>query len=205
LLFWPSLSLGIVAGAYFGFGPGIFRKTNGILPWCARFVLGPCLLGQYLSLLHYRRQCRPWDEVIPNVWIGRQLSNREAEGAVRSGVTAVLDLSAESSEAKAFRAISYRNIPILDLTAPSLGQLWEMGKFIAEHSETGTVYVHCKIGYSRSAAAVAAYLIMSRKVNDIEEAITMIRGARLSIVIRPEIVSALSQFEHRLGRSLVDR
>jgi protein-tyrosine phosphatase len=163
------------------------------------------LLGQYLSLLHYRRQCRPWDEIISNVWIGRKLSNREAEGAVRSGVTAVLDLSAESSEAKAFRAISYRNIPILDLTAPSLEQLWEMGKFIAEHSETGIVYVHCKIGYSRSAAAVAAYLMIHGKVSDAEEATTMIRRARPSIVIRPEIVSALSHFEHRLGRSLVDR
>ena len=83
--------------------------------------------------------CRPWDEVIPNVWIGRKLSNREAEAAVRSGVTAVLDLSAESSEAKAFRVTSYQNIPILDLTAPSLGQLREMAKFIAEHSETGTL------------------------------------------------------------------
>ena len=205
LLFWPSLSLGIVASAYFGFGPGIFRKTNGTLAWSTRFALGPCLLGQYLSLLHYRRQCRPWDEVIPNVWIGRKLSNREAEGAVRSGVTAVLDLSAEFSEAKAFRVISYRNTSILDLTAPSLGQLQEMGKFIAEHSETGIVYVHCKIGYSRSAAAVAAYLIISGRVNDAEEAITIIRRARPSIVIRPEIVSALSQFEHRLGHSLVDR
>jgi predicted protein tyrosine phosphatase len=205
LLFWPSLSFGIVAGAYFGFGPGIFRKTSGILPWSSRFVLGPCLLGQYLSLLHYRRQCRPWDEISPRVWIGRKLSNREAEGAVRSGVTAVLDLSAESSEAKAFRAISYRNIPILDLTAPSLEQLQEMGKFIAEHSETGTVYVHCKIGYSRSAAAVAAYLMIRGKVSDAEEAVTMIRRARPSIVVRPEIAFTLSQFEHRLGRSFADR
>jgi predicted protein tyrosine phosphatase len=163
------------------------------------------LLGQYLSLLHYRRQCRPSDEVIPNVWIGRKLSNHEAEGAVHSGVTAVLDLSAESSEAKAFRVTGYRNIPILDLTAPSLGQLREMGKFIATHSETGIVYVHCKIGYSRSAAAVAAYLIMEGEVSGAEEALRIIRRARPSIVIRPEIVSALLQFEHHLGHSLVDR
>ena len=204
LVFWPSLSLGIVAGAYFGRGPGIFRKTNGTLPWSARLVLGPCLLGQYLSLLHYRRQCRPWDEVIPNIWIGRKLSNREARGAARSGVTAVLDLSAEFSEARAFRVISYRNIPILDLTAPSVEQLWEMGGFIAEHSETGIVFVHCKIGYSRSAAAVAAYLIMSGKASNAEKAKTIIQRARPSIVIRPEITAALAQFGHRFECSLVD-
>src|SRR5439155_19652867 len=110
-------------------------------------------LDQYLSLLHYRRQCRPWDEVIPNVWIGRKLSNREAERAVCTGVTALLDLSAESSEANAFRATSYRNIPILDLTAPSLGQLREMGRFIVEHIGTGIVYVPCNSGYSVGRAA----------------------------------------------------
>src|SRR5204862_6728193 len=196
LMLWPSLSLGIVAGAYFGFSPGIFCKTNGTLPWSARFVLGPCLLGQYLSLLHYRRQCRPWDEVSPKVWIGRKLSKREAEGAVRSGVTAVLDLSAESSEAKTFRATSYRNIPILDLTAPSLGRLREMGKFIAEHSETGVVYVHCKLGYSRRAAAVAAYLIMHGKVSGAEDAISVIRRALPASVIRPQIVFDLAQLDH---------
>ena len=123
---------------------------------------------------------------------------------MRSGVTAVLDLSAEFSEARAFRVISYRNIPILDLTAPSLEQLWEMGGFIAEHSETGIVFVHCKIGYSRSAAAVAAYLIMSGKASNAEKAKTIIRRARPSIVIRPEITAALAQFGHRFECSLVD-
>ena len=86
-----------------------------------------------------------------------------------------------------------------------MGQLRGMGKFIADHSETGIVYVHCKIGYSRSAAAVAAYLIIKGAVSGVEEALGIIRRARPSIVIRPEIVFALSQFEHHLGRSLVDR
>jgi protein-tyrosine phosphatase len=186
-----------MARAYLGLGPGIFRKTNGKLPWSTWFVLGPCLLGQYLSLLYYRRQCRAWDEVRSNVWIGRKLNNREAVAAVRSGVRSVLDLSAEFSEAKAFRAIGYKNIPILDLTAPTLGQLMEMASFISEQSQKGIVYVHCKIGYSRSAAAVAAYLIMSGRASSIDEAVASIRGARPSVVIRPEIMSALQDLTGR--------
>jgi len=201
LLLWPANGLGIVAIAYFGAGPIIFHKTKGKLPWSTRFVLAPCLLGQYLSLLYYRRQCRSWDEVTPRIWIGGKLGSGSAKKALCSGVTSVLDLSAEFSEAKPFRKINYRNIPVLDLTAPTQAQLAQMGEFIGNHSRDGAVYVHCKIGYSRSAAAVAAYLIMSGKANTAEEAFAIIRRVRPSIVIRPEVISALSEFDSRLRSS----
>src|SRR5437764_1890822 len=205
LLLWPAIALGIVAIAYFRAGPIVFRKTEGKLPWSTRFVLAPCLLGQYLSLLYYRSQCRSWDKVTPQIWIGGKLGCRSANKALCSGVSSVLDLSAEFSEAKAFRKIIYRNIPILDLTAPTQAQLVEMSKFIGNHSRNGAVYVHCKIGYSRSAAAVAAYLIVSGKAKTAEEAFAMIRRVRPSVVIRPEVRFALAEFEHRVRSSRVSR
>jgi hypothetical protein len=203
LLLWPAIAVAIVAMAYFGAGPVIFRKTKGELPWSTRFVLAPCLLGQYLSLLYYRRQCRPLDEVTPQVWIGGKLGARSAQKALSCGVTSVLDLSAEFSDAKPFRRINYRNIPVLDLTAPMQAQLVEMSEFICNHSRNGVVFVHCKIGYSRSAAAVAAYLIVSGKAKSAEEAFAIIRRVRPSIVIRPEVISALSEFDHRVRSSPV--
>jgi hypothetical protein len=204
LLFWPATALGIVAIAYFRTGAIIFQKTEGKLPWSTRFVLAPCLLGQYLSLLYYRSQCRAWDKVTPQIWIGGKLGRRSAKKALRSGVASVLDLSAEFSEAKPFRKINYRNIPVLDLTAPTQGQLVEMSNFICNHSRNGAVYVHCKIGYSRSAAAIAAYLLISREVKTAEEAFAMIRRVRPSVVIRSEVLSALSEFEHRVRSSSGD-
>jgi len=202
LLIWPAIALGIVSIAYFRAGPIVFHKTEGKLPWSTRFVLAPCLLGQYLSLLYYRRQCRAWDKVTPQVWIGGKLGRRSAKKALRSGVVSVLDLSAEFSEAKRFRKINYRNIPVLDLTAPTQAQLVEMSEFIGNHSRNAAVYIHCKIGYSRSASAVTAYLIMSGKAKTAEEAFAMIRRVRPSVVIRPEVRSALSEFEHRFHSSL---
>jgi protein-tyrosine phosphatase len=198
LFLWPAIALGIMAIAYFGTGPIVFHKTEGTLPWSARFVLAPCLLGQYLSLLYYRRQCRWWDKVTPQIWIGGKLGRRSANKALSSGVVSVLDLSAEFSEAKPFRKINYRNISVLDLTAPTQTQLEEISKFIGNHCRNGAVYVHCKIGYSRSAAAVAAYLLMSGEVKSAEEAFEMIRRVRPSVIIRPEVLSALSEFEHRI-------
>jgi protein-tyrosine phosphatase len=198
LLLWPTIALGIVATGYFGAGPIIFRKTKGKLPWSTRFVLAPCLLGQYFSLLYYRSRCRSWDGVTPRIWIGGKLGSRLANKALRSGVTAVLDLSAEFAEPKPFRKINYRNIPVLDLTAPTQAQLAEMAEFIGNHSRNGAVYVHCKVGYSRSAAAVAAYLVMSGTANTAKEAFAIIRRVRPSVVIRREVISAVSEFALRL-------
>jgi protein-tyrosine phosphatase len=194
LLLWPAMSLGLSAGASYGLGPAIFRKSEGQLHWSAWLVLAPCLLGQRLSLLYYQRQCRPWDKITPQVWIGRRLSHAEATSAAHLGVTAVLDLTAEFSETEPFRSLTYRNIPILDLTAPSTGQLREMATFIDEESRKGVVYVHCKIGYSRTAAAAAAYLLQTGRASSVPEAVALLRRVRPAIVVRPEVSSALSEF-----------
>ena len=60
----------------------------------------------------------------PAVLIGRRLTNREAAAAVRCGVAAVVDLTAEFSEAEPFRRLTYLNVPVLDLTAPAGQQTW---------------------------------------------------------------------------------
>jgi membrane-associated phospholipid phosphatase len=197
LLIWPAASLGIVAAGYFGLGPGIFGKHRGRLPLSSRFVLGPLLAGQWLSLLYYRRQSRTWDAVTERLWIGRRLSDREAADAVDAGVSSVIDLTGEFSEAAPFLAIDYRHIPVLDLTAPSMDQLDEAVAFIDQRIHEGVVYVHCKIGYSRSAAVAGAYLLAKGLAATVEDAIEHLRNTRASIVIRPEAEAALRRFAHR--------
>lgn len=196
LLLWPAGALGTVAAGYLRFGPGIYRKRAGRLPWAARWLLGPSLLGQYLSWRHYARRCQPWDEVVPGVLVGRQLREAEAIRAVReAGVSAVLDLTAEFSEAAPFLSINYRNLPLLDLSAPSPAQVRAAVTFIDEGTAAGgTVYVHCKAGYSRSAAVVGAWLLASGRAASVPAAIAMLRAARPSIVVRPEALVALETF-----------
>ena len=197
LLFWPAVSLALVAGAYLGVGPAVFRKRDGRLPWTTRWALGPVLLGHELSRCHYRRQCEAWNELTPRVWIGGVLNRSEATDVVRKGVTAVLDLTAEFSEARPLRAHVYKNIPVLDLTAPTTSQMDEMLSFIEEQSAHGIVYVHCKIGYSRTAAVAAAYLLRAGLARSVGEAIELVRRARPAVVIRPEVLEALHAFSSR--------
>jgi protein-tyrosine phosphatase len=196
-LLWPAASLAFMAAAYFGLGPGTCGKTNGRLPLSARFVLAPVLLGQHLSLAFYRRQCRAWDQAAPGVLIGRVLNYREAAEAIRQGVTAVLDLTGDFGEAAPLLQTRYRNLPILDLTAPTQSQLEEAVAFIQIESARGVVYVHCKIGYSRSAAVVAAFLLSGGLASSVPDAIRMLQAVRPRIVVRAEIMTALARFHER--------
>jgi protein-tyrosine phosphatase len=193
-LVWPALGLAMAAGAYFGWTAELFRKENGRLPLSSRCLLAPLLLGHWLSLRHYQRRTDAWNEVVPGLWMGRRLNEREARQAVRLGVTAVLDLTAEFSEPAAFRTVSYLNLPVPDLTAPGPEALRAAVAFIQRERDRGTVYVHCKIGYSRSAAVVGAYLRAAGIAPDPAGAIALMRRARPSLVVRPEAGTAIARW-----------
>jgi membrane-associated phospholipid phosphatase len=195
LLLWPAVGLGWVAAGYLGLGASIYRKEAGRLPWSTQVLMAPVLLGHWLSYRYYRRQCRPWDEVAPGVLVGRRLSNPEARGAIEAGVSAVLDLTAESSEAGPFLDLPYLNLPVLDLTAPSQEQLRTGVAFLLQHAPRGKVYVHCKIGYSRSAALAAAHLLANKLGRNPEDAFERLLRVRPSMVIRSEIRSSLLEFQ----------
>lgn len=197
LLLYPAVSTGLIAAGYFGLGPGVFGKSAGRLPLASRIVLAPVLFGQYLSLLYYRRQCRNWNEVTDRVWIGRCLKDCEAREAITAGVTAVVDLTGEFSAPDPFLSPHYLHVPVLDLTAPSQSQLDDAVAFIAEETRHGIVYVHCKIGYSRSAAVVGSSLIALGHATTADEAMAMLQQARPSIVIRPEAQAAIRTFAAR--------
>lgn len=196
ILLWPALSLGLTAMAYCGLGPAIYQKTGGHLLLSTRLVLAPTLLGQYLSLLYYRRRCDAWSQVTPHVWIGARLTNRQAAEARDRGVTAVLDLTAEFSAPSVFRSLAYCNVPVLDLTEVSTQQLRQTTSFIAQHAvHGGVVYVHCKVGYSRSAAVMAAWLLESGQAASGEQALEILRRTRPGIVLRPEVSAAVRKYE----------
>jgi protein-tyrosine phosphatase/membrane-associated phospholipid phosphatase len=202
VLAWPACSLALVAAAYFGLGPGVYRKQAGRLPVSSWLLLGPMLLGQQLSLAWYARQCRAWDLLTDRVWIGRKLSDAEARNAVSAGVIAVLDLTGEFSETRPFLGQTYLQLPVLDLTAPTDGQMDLAAEFIKTQSVRGVVYVHCKVGYSRTAAVAGAYLLANGQARSADEAMGMLRAARPSIVIRPEAEQAIRSYARRIAHGV---
>jgi len=85
-----------------------------------------------------------------------------------------------------------RVLPMLDLVPPPAAQLRDAAVAIAHARAEGPVLVCCALGYSRSAAAVATWLLTSHTANTIHEAIDMIRRARPQIVIDAALSSVIA-------------
>jgi protein-tyrosine phosphatase len=56
------------------------------------------------------------------------------------------------------------------------------------------VLVCCALGYSRSAAAVTAWLLTTRRASSVEDAMSIVRKARPAIVLKTEHRAALEAF-----------
>lgn len=197
LLSWPAAALGTVSATYFGAGALVLRKSNGRLPAMTQWLMAPWLLGQEVSWWWYRRQSAKWDQLTPRVWMGSIPDHESAFKLVHEGVTDVLDMTAEFEAPRAFRELpGYKNIAVTDLTAPTQAQLQEAAAFIEKARREGIVFVHCKAGYSRTAAAVGAWLLQSGGTT--EAALAQMQEARPGMIIRPEVVKALREMEASL-------
>jgi protein-tyrosine phosphatase len=197
LLFWPAGALALVAIAYSGAGPAVFQKTHGAISSAAEWILLPWLIVQ--SLIRRRwRSGPPWADMDKVLRFGRRPSRAEARILLADGVIAVIDLAAESTETRLLvEKTAYRQISVLDLTAPSPALLEEAVDFIREQSARGRVYVHCELGYSRSALVAAAWLLASREAHSVPEAIRRVTSARPVARLGSRHVAALEEFARR--------
>ncbi len=190
-LSWPALALAIVALNYASIGAASFQKDRrGRLSIGARGLLMPYLVGAWInSRLWTRRHPQP-AVVTDDVWIGRI----PGAGELRvSPFAAVVDLSAELSCGAGGERL-YRSFPVLDLTVPDPAVLRSAAEAIEESRQRGPVLVCCALGYSRSAAAIVAWLLMTRRAATVEAAMSMVQKARPAIVLKREHCTALEAF-----------
>lgn len=192
-LLWPALSLLMVALNYAVFGAGGFQKgRDGRLSLAASALLAPYLLGAWAnSRLWTWRHPQP-DEVCEGVYLGR-VPGPEQAGAY----AAIVDLSAElpCNRAAAPRGGEYLSLPTLDLITPGRETLQQAAQAIEGLRQHGPVLVCCALGYSRSASAVAAWLLVSGRCTHIDQAEALIRRARPQVVLHPAHRQALQQLQ----------
>ncbi|MNF94712.1 hypothetical protein D3C84_774300 [compost metagenome] len=198
-LLWPALALLMVALNYAVLNAGGFQKrANGRLSTAARWLLAPYLAAAWLNSRLWTRKDPDPDQVLDNVWLGRIPTRQELED---SAFTAVFDLCAELSLYPG--SVAYRSLPVLDLTALDSAQCEEAALAIESLRQQGPLLVCCALGYSRSATAVAAWLLHSGRVASVDDAIQLIQCARPGIVLGPLHRKTLQQVATRMERSIV--
>jgi len=184
-LFWPFVALVMVALNYLLFGAGGFQKqADGRLSPAATVLLAPYLLGAWInSRLWTYRQPAP-SQVVEGIDLGRLPGPGDLDG-----YAAVVDLCAELPLLHTPSA--YCSLPSLDLVAPDALTCQRAAEAIERLRQSGPLLVCCALGYSRSATAVAAWLLHSGRCQSVESAVELIRQARPQVVLGPQHLAAL--------------
>lgn len=189
-LLWAACSLAMVAGIYAFLDEKAFQKSaDGSMNAAVRWLLAPYLAGAWLNSRWWTRSSQLACTVVPGLLIGRVPTRAERDA---QGIRSVVDMSAELPCAAT--GVQYISVPQLDLTAPSAGQLERAVRAIDTAMADGPVLVCCALGFSRSAAAIAAWLVASGRAIGAAEAVEQVRRARPAAVLGPELLAVLQQF-----------
>ncbi|MBN2976153.1 phosphatase PAP2/dual specificity phosphatase family protein [Pseudomonas lactucae] len=189
-LLWPAVSLGLVKANYFVLGAAGFQKrADGRLTPAARWLYAPYLAAAWVNSRWWTRKHPQPDLIVDNVWLGRIPTSREQDS-----FSAIVDLCAELPINPQARA--YQCIPVLDLIAPTSAECRQAAEAIERLRASGPLLVCCALGYSRSATAVAAWLLHSGRAATVEDALTIIRSARTDVVLHPAHREALEGLPH---------
>ena len=186
-LLWPAFSLGLVSLAYLGFGPALFAKReDGHMAWPARLMLAPYLAGAFINSRLWTIHEAKTVEIVDGVHLGRFPT---AADAARFG--SVVDLTGEFLRPEF--AGEWRSVPMLDLVSPNSRQLRDAASAITAATWHGPVLVVCALGYGRSVAALACWLVRSGRAETVEDALEIIRRKRTRLAIRADQKAAIKE------------
>lgn len=184
-LLWPALSLSMVGLNYLLFGAqGFQKREDGQLSPAVRWLLAPYLLCAWINSRLWTRKRPAPDRVVDNLWLGRLPAARELQP-----FAAIVDICAELPVRPGPRV--YHRLAQLDLLAPDAGQCLAAAQAIEAAHHAGATLVCCALGYSRSATAVAAWLLYTRRADTVDNAVAQVRQARPGVVLKAPHLRAL--------------
>ena len=194
-LAWPAVALALVALNYWLLGPqGFAMRRNGRMGWAARWLYAPYRLGAWCKARLWTCGQPLAHEVLPGLWLGRLPSAQEWHAA---GRPRIVSLCAElQAPAAAARLGGAHCVPLLDLLPPTPQDLrraaaavQRMWQLLPERP--APLWVCCALGYSRSAATLAVWLVRYGHCATVDEALALIRRARPQVVLRVPYVQAI--------------
>lgn len=138
-------------------------------------------------------------KILPYLYLGTEWNASHYDQLVSDGVTHILNVSCEVDNF--FQdAFKYLNIRVLDVDEADLLKEFDRAfKFIAEAKEQGSsCLVHCKMGVSRSASTVIAYVMKERNMGR-DEALQFVKERRSCIKPNKSFMSQLATYESILN------
>ncbi len=188
VLWWPVLSLALVGWNYAAAGADGFQKQP-----CGHHTLAAAILfAPYMLIAFINARLWTWRDTRPvfvrdGVFLGPLLLHgAPLTEAPADGPRMLADMCAELPFIGNPSADTYSAMPSLDLVPVPEDTLRDTAKIIEGARQNGPVHVACALGYSRSAAAVLAWLVLSGRAGTVDEALAILLQARPKAVLRAE-------------------
>lgn len=188
LWLWPSLALGLVSVGYAGAGPQVFQKENdGTSSLASRLLLWPYRLGARVNRWWWTHNLAAAVYIGDGVFLGRAPSRDEL-----GTYAAVIDMTAEFP-ARRVPGLSWRAIPSLDLLPLSPESIRKGALAVDEICRRGPVLVCCALGFQRSAAVVACWLVRSGRAASAAVAVEQLKALGRPVHIKLETYAAIDE------------
>lgn len=189
-LAWPLAWIGgalLLVAAIYAWGEGEhFGATKGGRAWWLRVLLAPYLLGARINVWWWTAGLPVHVPITEGISLGRMpLSARELE---RGRFDSILNVSAELSCPPS--NIAHDAHPMLDLLPPRTEQLEIGADKLEALRRRGPVLVCCALGFSRSAAVIAAWLVRYRHMSAADAA-RSVQARRPQMVLSVEVIERL--------------
>lgn len=137
-----------------------------------------------------------YNKIIEYIFVGdnKCCKGKFVDELLKIGIKADISLEKERIDTP-FGVKFYLWLPTKEHKPPSLEQLLSGACFLKSLTEQKIkTYIHCEHGHSRSLTFVAAYLMLTKKMN-VEEAINFVKIRRPEVHINPIQKKALKNFE----------
>ncbi|OTQ29951.1 hypothetical protein B6D03_03025 [Gilliamella apicola] len=199
-LLWLAGAFVLVSANYLVFGATGFQKqANGHFPFAITILYLPYFAIMWLNSRLWTLKNKPADFIMDNVYLGRIASHNTLQ---TKRIVSIVDFCAELPIGQ-FNGY-YSLIPVLDMTPLSIKQCQLAAETIDQFQKQGSVLVCCALGYSRSATAVIAWLLLTKRAANVEDAITKVKTARCSVVISSKQKAVLIDWFNRISKENSD-
>lgn len=189
-LLWFSGAFLLASLNYLLFGVSGFQKQpDGHVNLAVTILYLPYFIIVWINSRWWTFKNNSVDLICDNVYLGRIPSNNVLR---KTPFTSIVDLCAELPITQ-FDG-NYHLVPVLDMITLTTEQCQQAATLIEQYHKQGKLLVCCALGYSRSATAVIAWLLLTERVSSLDAAINMVKVCRSSIVITAKQRFILSQW-----------
>ncbi|HEY6530175.1 MAG TPA: dual specificity protein phosphatase family protein [Cellvibrionaceae bacterium] len=179
LLCWVACALGYVAAVYLGGSAAhLGKQADGRIAFSHYAFLAPYYWGARINVWYHLRTRPQVSQIVPGVYLGALCALPQLILRLEAN-PGLVDLTAELP---VIHTGTYRALPTLDLLPIASAQLRTAAQAIDQTQQLGPVLVACALGVSRSAAAIAAWLVCYRNYS-VEAALELLTQQRSCVII----------------------